>query len=184
MGVTLDGQAVFDEQGLTITVGSPTRACVERSICGLDGTVSIDLGARGRRLQQTGVLRAAGRAAMNARISPLPRSSTAGRTPSPPPMGTCTAACAWIASCRLASTRAGRGVSSNTRSRTRNWRTDGDVISSPGYRSRSGVHFAGRHRGGWRMRGCISRGASDLAFVSRRDVSSGLREWPVRRSDH
>jgi len=71
MGVTLDGQAVFDEQGLTITVGSPTRACVERSICGLDGTVSVDLGARGRRLQQTGVLRAAGRAAMNARISTI-----------------------------------------------------------------------------------------------------------------
>ncbi len=71
MGIVLDGQAIFDEQSLTITVGSPTRACVERSICGLDGRLSIDLGARGRRIRQTGVLRAASRAALNARISAI-----------------------------------------------------------------------------------------------------------------
>jgi hypothetical protein len=68
MNVMLDGQAIFDEQGLMIAVGSPCRACVERGVCGLDGTLSIDLGARGRRIRQTGVLRAASRAAMNARV--------------------------------------------------------------------------------------------------------------------
>jgi hypothetical protein len=69
MSVTLDGQAIFDEQGLTITPGSPSRASVDRSICGLDGRLSIDLGARGRKIRQTGLLRAAGRPAMNARVS-------------------------------------------------------------------------------------------------------------------
>ncbi len=68
MRVMLDGQAIFDEHELTIAVGSPSRACVERSICGLDGRLSIDLGARGRKIRQTGVLRAASRAAMNARV--------------------------------------------------------------------------------------------------------------------
>jgi len=71
MSVTLGGQAIFDEQELTITVGSPSRASVERGICGLDGRLSIDLGARGRKIRQTGVLRAAGRAAMNVRISTI-----------------------------------------------------------------------------------------------------------------
>ena len=71
MHATLDGQAVFDEQELTIAIGSPGRASLERSIAGLDGVLSIDLGARSRRIRQTGVLRAAGRAAMNARIDAI-----------------------------------------------------------------------------------------------------------------
>ena len=68
MSVTLDGQAIFDEQGLTITVGSPSRACVERAVAGLDGTLSIDLGARSRQVRQTGTLHAPSRAAMHARV--------------------------------------------------------------------------------------------------------------------
>jgi len=71
MHATLDGQAVFDEQELTIAIGSPGRASLERSIAGLDGMLSIDLGARSRRIRQTGVLRAAGRAAMDARIDAI-----------------------------------------------------------------------------------------------------------------
>jgi hypothetical protein len=71
MRVTLDGQAVFDEQELTITLGSPGRASLERSVAGLDGVLSIDLGARSRRIRQTGVLRATSRAAMNARIDAI-----------------------------------------------------------------------------------------------------------------
>jgi hypothetical protein len=71
MHVMLDGQAVFDEQELTITIGNPGRASLERSIAGLDGVLSIDLGARSRRIRQTGVLRAASRAAMNARIDTI-----------------------------------------------------------------------------------------------------------------
>jgi hypothetical protein len=68
MSVTLDGQAIFDEQGLTISVGSPSRASLERAVAGLDGVLSIDLGARSRQIRQTGTLHAAGRAAMRVRV--------------------------------------------------------------------------------------------------------------------
>jgi hypothetical protein len=68
MGVTLDGQAIFDEQELTICVGSPTRASVERAVAGLDGELTIDLGARSRQIRQTGTLHAASRVAMHTRI--------------------------------------------------------------------------------------------------------------------
>jgi hypothetical protein len=71
MHVMLDGQAVFDEQELTVAIGSPGRASLERSIAGLDGVLSLDLGARSRRIRQTGVLRAAGRAALNARLDAI-----------------------------------------------------------------------------------------------------------------
>lgn len=71
MSVTLDGQAIFDEQGLTISVDSPARASIERAVAGLDGLLSIDLGTRARQIQQTGILRAAGRAAMRARIQAI-----------------------------------------------------------------------------------------------------------------
>ncbi|HNS19920.1 MAG TPA: hypothetical protein PKH24_05445 [Sedimentisphaerales bacterium] len=71
MSVTLDGQAVFDEQGLTITVGSPSRACMERAVAGLDGTLSIDLGARARQVRQTGTLHAPSRPAMHARVQTI-----------------------------------------------------------------------------------------------------------------
>jgi hypothetical protein len=68
MGVTLDGLAIFDEQGLTISVGSPSRASLERAVAGLDGTLSIDLGSRSRQVRQTGTLRAPSRVAMHTRI--------------------------------------------------------------------------------------------------------------------
>lgn len=68
MSVTLDGQAIFDEQGLTISVGSPVRASQERAVAGLDGVLSIDLGVRSRQIRQTGVLHAPSRAAMRVRI--------------------------------------------------------------------------------------------------------------------
>jgi hypothetical protein len=71
MNVTLDGQAIFDEQGLTLAVGSPSRASLERSVAGLDGVLSIDLGARSRQIRQTGTLHAASRAAMHARIGAI-----------------------------------------------------------------------------------------------------------------
>jgi hypothetical protein len=71
MRAMLDGQAVFDEQESAITVGSAGRASIERCVAGLDGVLSIDLGARSRRIRQTGVLRATSRAAMNARIDAI-----------------------------------------------------------------------------------------------------------------
>ncbi len=71
MHTTLDEQAVFDEQELTILIDSPSRASLERSVAGLEGVLSIDLGARCRQIRQTGTLRAAGRAAMNARLDTI-----------------------------------------------------------------------------------------------------------------
>lgn len=71
MSVALDGQAIFDEQGLTITVGSPSRASVERAFAGLDGMLSIDLGARSRQVRQTGALHAPSRTAMSARTDAI-----------------------------------------------------------------------------------------------------------------
>jgi len=69
MSITLDGNALFDEQELRIEVGSPSRACIERAVCGLDGVLSIDLGERTRPIRQTGVLHTSSRAAMRARIA-------------------------------------------------------------------------------------------------------------------
>ncbi len=69
MGITLDGNTVFDRDGLSLKVGNVSRACVERSAAGLDGVLSIDMGARGRRLLQSGTLRAVSGAAMDRRIA-------------------------------------------------------------------------------------------------------------------
>lgn len=71
MQTTLDGQSIFDEQGLTVSPGSWQRGAIERAVPGLDGTVSIDLGARSRQIRQTGVLRARSRAAMQVRIEAI-----------------------------------------------------------------------------------------------------------------
>jgi hypothetical protein len=69
MSVTLDGQEVFDKAGLGIDVGSVGRDSVERAVPGLDGVVSIDLGGRGRKVKQHGVLRARSRLERDTRIS-------------------------------------------------------------------------------------------------------------------
>jgi hypothetical protein len=71
MSTTLDEQAIFDDQGLTIMAGSPSRASLERAIAGLDGVLSIDQGTRSRQIRQTGALRAASRTAMRARIQAI-----------------------------------------------------------------------------------------------------------------
>ncbi len=68
MSVTLDGQILFDEQQAEIEPGSFTRASIERTVPGLEGVLSIDLGGRGRKIRQTGVLRAGSRAQMNERV--------------------------------------------------------------------------------------------------------------------
>ena len=71
MKVTLDGQALFDEQQLRLDVGTRSRASLERAVCGLDGVISIDLGARTREVRQTGTLHAPSRKAMRARIDSI-----------------------------------------------------------------------------------------------------------------
>ena len=69
MGTTLDGEELFDRQQLVIEVGSFCRNSIEKAVPGLDGVLTIDLGRRGRKLKQTGTLRAKSRAQMNDRIS-------------------------------------------------------------------------------------------------------------------
>jgi len=71
MKVTLDGQALFDERQLEIEAGSFSRDSVERTVPGLDGVLSIDLGQRGRKIKQTGTLRAKSRTQLDDRISEL-----------------------------------------------------------------------------------------------------------------
>jgi hypothetical protein len=69
MNATLDGQIVFDEQQLDIELGSLSRASIERTVPGVDGMLSIDLGRRGRKVKQRGVLRAKSRLQMDDRIN-------------------------------------------------------------------------------------------------------------------
>ena len=69
MKVTLDAQMLFDEQVLEISSGSFSRDSIERAISGLDGVLSIDLGQRGRKVKQTGTLRAKSRMQLDERIS-------------------------------------------------------------------------------------------------------------------
>jgi len=58
MRVTLDGYDIFAGLDFKIQVGALRRDSVERSVCGLDGIVSIDLGSRGRAIKQKGILNA------------------------------------------------------------------------------------------------------------------------------
>jgi len=67
MRAVLDGTFEFDEQQLT--VGSRRREVVERAVCGLDGVLSIDLGARTRQIIQKGVLRAQSSEALEEKIT-------------------------------------------------------------------------------------------------------------------
>ncbi|MHC4459932.1 MAG: hypothetical protein ACYS6W_02065 [Planctomycetota bacterium] len=69
MSATLDEQCLFDEQQLEVEPGSISRDSVERTVPGLDGVLSIDLGGRGRKIKQKGVLRAKSRSQMDDRIS-------------------------------------------------------------------------------------------------------------------
>jgi len=69
MSVTIDGQILFDEQGLEIQAGSFSRDSMERAVAGLDGVFSVDMGQRSRKIKQTGTLRAKSRSKMNDRIA-------------------------------------------------------------------------------------------------------------------
>jgi hypothetical protein len=71
MKVTLDTQMLFDEQALEISPDSLSRDSIERTIPGLHGVLSIDLGLRGRKIRQTGTLRAKSRTQLNERISKI-----------------------------------------------------------------------------------------------------------------
>jgi hypothetical protein len=58
MTVTLDNQRIFGDDLPVIKVESLKRSFVESSAAGLNGVISIDLGSRGRKIKQTGRLRA------------------------------------------------------------------------------------------------------------------------------
>jgi len=68
MSVTLDGEILFDEQRLEFEMGNAGRDCAERTVPGVDGVLSIDLGQRARKVKQKGLLRAASLAEMEERI--------------------------------------------------------------------------------------------------------------------
>ena len=71
MSTTLDGQILFDEQQLEIEAGSVSRDSTERTVPGLDGVLSVDLGKRGRMIKQKGILRTTSQPQMNERISAI-----------------------------------------------------------------------------------------------------------------
>ena len=71
MRVTLDGQNLFDEQQLEIEPGSISRVSIERAVAGLDGVLSIDMGGRGRKIKQKGLLQAKSRTQLNNRINAI-----------------------------------------------------------------------------------------------------------------
>lgn len=71
MKTTLDEQMLFDEQALEIIVDSFSRDSIERTVPGLNGVLSIDLGQRGRKIRQTGTLRAKSRTQLDERISKI-----------------------------------------------------------------------------------------------------------------
>jgi hypothetical protein len=71
MKVTLDTQMLFDEQALEISPDSFSRDSIERTIPGLNGVLSIDLGLRSRKIRQTGSLRAKSRTQLNERTSKI-----------------------------------------------------------------------------------------------------------------
>ncbi|HUT46805.1 MAG TPA: hypothetical protein VMX36_11005 [Sedimentisphaerales bacterium] len=71
MKATLDTKVLFDEQALEISPDSFSRDSIEKTVPGLDGVLSIDLGLRGRKIRQTGTLRAKSRTQLDERISKI-----------------------------------------------------------------------------------------------------------------
>jgi hypothetical protein len=71
VSTTLDGQRLFNEQQLEIKLESIQRDFVGRSIAGLDGLLSVDLGKRSRRIKQKGTLRAKSRLQLKEKIDAI-----------------------------------------------------------------------------------------------------------------
>jgi len=71
MSATLDGQNLFNEQDMKIEQDSIGRDSIERTVPGLDGILSIDMGGRSRKIKQRGVLRAKSRSQMDDRIGAI-----------------------------------------------------------------------------------------------------------------
>ncbi len=67
MRAMLDNVIAIEES--SVVVGSLVRDSIERSVSGLDGVLSIDLGIRGREIIQKGFLRAVSSAGLSNRIA-------------------------------------------------------------------------------------------------------------------
>lgn len=65
MRATLDNVIAIEDS--SVEVGSWSRDSIERSVGGLDGVLSIDLGMRGREIVQRGCLRAVSGAGLSDR---------------------------------------------------------------------------------------------------------------------
>ncbi len=71
MSATLDGSIVFDGHGLEIELSSIGRESKEKTVHGLDGVISVDLGDRGRNVKQRGTLRARSRSELQDKIDAI-----------------------------------------------------------------------------------------------------------------
>jgi hypothetical protein len=71
MIITLDGENLFGEHEPKIEAAGARRDQIERTVPGLDGVLSIDLGGRGGKIKQTGVLRARSRLEMDEKIEAI-----------------------------------------------------------------------------------------------------------------
>jgi hypothetical protein len=71
MSSTLDGQELFDQQQMEIQLESIRRDAIERSVPGLDGVMSVDLGSRSRKIKQKGSLRAKSFSQMDEKIDAI-----------------------------------------------------------------------------------------------------------------
>jgi len=71
MSASLDGQELFDKHQLEIEAGSISRNSVERTVSGLDGVLSIDLGKHGRKIKQKGLLRAKSQLQIDGKIGAI-----------------------------------------------------------------------------------------------------------------
>jgi hypothetical protein len=71
MKANLNSFVYFDNDSFSLQIKSGQRNVVEKNAAGLDGTVSIDLGSRARKIIQTGQLRAANKSALNEKIADI-----------------------------------------------------------------------------------------------------------------
>jgi hypothetical protein len=69
MKTVLDEKTIFSEAPFELEVRSHRRGVIQRVAAGLDGQVSIDLGLRGRKIVQKGVLRARGQTELQQQIN-------------------------------------------------------------------------------------------------------------------
>jgi hypothetical protein len=71
MGTSLDGVRLFGEGESQIEIGSFSRDTIERSMAGIEGVASIDLGGRGRKIRQKGEIRARSKTELNSKVEIL-----------------------------------------------------------------------------------------------------------------